>query len=179
MQPIQCLYDCFCYYNPYNRTNVYDCSYQNYTALPHSVQPGTNWLILCNNSLTSLSIPQTYFNVTSYIDVSTNNILAITDNIIAAFNKSNTLIGVNLTYNKLKSIPIGFRTLSKLQKIWMYGNPFDCNCDMTWMINWLNTTTVQDGKSIRCATGSQIGTLIYKLNTTKMGCGPTYTELPH
>ena len=66
-----------------------------------------------------------------------------------------------------------------IEKLWLGGNPFHCNCDMTWMIEWLKNFTSPSGqhiiidyKDVKCVYGKMIGKPIYKLNPEDMGCVP-------
>ncbi len=65
-----------------------------------------------------------------------------------------------------------------VDQIYMAGNPFQCNCEMTWMIEWLrasNSTTkgvVVDLKNVKCHSGPLIGKAIYTLKEVDMGCFP-------
>ena len=62
---------------------------------------------------------------------------------------------VNLVNNDLKALP---KTLggTNFSQVYLAGNPIDCNCEMLWFANWLNTRNpriVQDYKQVLCAGG--------------------------
>ncbi len=54
----------------------------------------------------------------------------------------------------------------------------ECDCDMLWLISWLNNTRVsgqrlvQDYQDVICTGGKLDGTPVYRLNQVKMGCYP-------
>ena len=66
-----------------------------------------------------------------------------------------------------------------LQEIMLSENPFSCNCEMIWMIKWLNNFTmdgshiIADYRDIRCSTRLMKGKQIYLLNPIDMGCFPS------
>ena len=81
--------------------------------------------------------------------------------------------------NRLTKIPSNFQELPFLEKVWLSGNPFHCDCSMTWMIGWLNNFTtsagehiVQDYQDLRCHSGAATKMPIYKLNEIILGCYP-------
>ncbi len=60
-----------------------------------------------------------------------------------------------------------------MQKIWLQGNPIFCNCEITWMIEWLGNygrRVVQGVENIICAKGMKVGKPIYLLKPYNMGC---------
>ena len=48
---------------------------------------------------------------------------------------------LDLSHNRLKNSPRDVQHLTNLEKIWLSGNVFHCDCEMTWMIRWLNNFT--------------------------------------
>ena len=90
---------------------------------------------------------------------------------------------LNLARNKLQIIPYMFNeTISQqkttLKKLYFGGNPVKCDCDMLWLISWLNNTRVsgerlvQDYQDVICTGGILDGIPVYKLDKVKMGCYP-------
>ncbi len=90
---------------------------------------------------------------------------------------------LNLAKNKLKIIPgifneTGWKRSDSIKKILLSGNPVQCDCDMLWLISWLNNTRVsgqrlvQDYEDVICTGGQWDGTPVYKLDKVKMGCYP-------
>ncbi len=91
---------------------------------------------------------------------------------------------LNLADNRLKQIPQKFgeitntRNDNSLKELWLGGNPVQCDCDMLWLIPWLNNTRVSgrrlvhDYQDVICTGGKWNGTPVYKLDKVKMGCYP-------
>ena len=87
---------------------------------------------------------------------------------------------LDLSDNKLKRLPPEVQELTSLEKIWLHGNPIHRDCDMTWMIDWINKFTtgiyrkhvVRDYAQLKCHSGKMRGKPIYQLNQVDMGCYP-------
>ncbi len=62
---------------------------------------------------------------------------------------------------------------SKVEELWLGGNPIQCDCDMLWLITWLNNTRVsgrrrvKDYQDVICTGGQLDGTLVYKIVKVK------------
>ncbi len=107
---------------------------------------------------------------------------ATLSNILWAILQNANVQVLNLARNNLKVIPKLFnRTIlskSNLKTIWLGGNPVICNCDMVWLISWLNNTRisgrrlVQDYQHVICRGGKWDGIPVYKLDKVNMGCYP-------
>ena len=92
------------------------------------------------------------------------------------------MTSLNLADNKLVSIPQNLTYLDKLDKlerVFLGGNPFHCDCDMSWMMKWINNFTdvpggrlVSDYKNMKCHSGKMIGKPIYQLDEVEMECYP-------
>ena len=61
----------------------------------------------------------------------------------------------------------------------MSENPYHCDCEMTWMVGWLNNFTtitgdhvIVDYKRLKCHSGLMPGKPIYQLDKVAMGCFP-------
>ena len=92
---------------------------------------------------------------------------------------------LNVKNNKISAICQTFanefaQKHDELEQIWLGGNNFHCDREMTWMADWLNTFTtpsgyhiVRDYRNLTCESGSIKGKLIHKLNEVNMGCYPS------
>ena len=82
----------------------------------------------------------------------------------------NTLLTNNTKYldirnNQLKNLPSQITAASDMTQLWISGNPYECNCDMIWMRDWLvEATNVMDKENIKCVTGTLKG--IYRRTGT-------------
>ena len=104
---------------------------------------------------------------------------SINDSFLVNLQIKKSITWLNLARNRLTGIPSKIQELHYLQKIWLSGNPFHCDCSIIWMIGWLNNFTTSTGKHIvvdyhdvRCHSETLIGTPIYKLNEVLLGCFP-------
>ena len=88
-------------------------------------------------------------------------------------------ISLDISQNNLETLPQKIQELKSLQQIWLSGNPFLCDCTMTWMIDWLSNATTPSGEhvvadytEVTChnATGSWGHQPIYQLSATEMAC---------
>ena len=165
-----CLNHCRCYHRQDFRVNVYDCSHG--SRFPTIVPNNTNWLLCYNSGIQSLpgNISQVE-NITK-IDISSNDIYTIPDYTFSTFNKLTTL---DISNNNFTSIPKELQHLDNLKAVYIAGNPIVCNCDMLWLISWMNkllpdgTRIVRDYDEVKC---SNIKKVIYKLTAVEMGCFP-------
>ena len=61
---------------------------------------------------------------------------------------------MDISGNKLKNLPRIIANSGNNSKLWISGNPCECNCDMLWMKDWLmNTEIVLDKEKVTCSTG--------------------------
>ena len=123
-----------------------------------------------------------YLNRVWYLSLPQNKVSSICDRFIKTIHKSQKLKWLNLAGNSLTTISLQLKSLDNLEKIWLGGNKFHCDCSMTWMITWLTNFTTPTGdhiivdyKHINCYSGMMKGTPVYKLNEVKMGCYPKLT----
>ena len=181
--PVKCLqsdnYCCFCHYNIDFRVNVYNCSSANIDTLPSTVPNLTNWVILENNKINTIDVFRAYFSNVQFLHLGGNVLSSINDSFLLQLEQNRSITWINLTKNMLASIPSKIQNLHHLDKLWLSGNPFKCDCSMVWMIGWLNNFTtstgkhiVQDYQDIRCHTGTAVGIPIYQLNEVILGCYP-------
>ena len=84
---------------------------------------------------------------------------------------------LDLAGKELQTVPRSIQSMSSIKKLKLGDNPFHCNCDMTWMIGWLNINStkdiVDDYTDIICDNGKFKGMPIYLLNLVDMGCFPS------
>ena len=53
--------------------------------------------------------------------------------------------------NYLKEIPRMITKSNNISELWISDNPYECNCDMLWIKDWLiNATNVEDKDNITC-----------------------------
>ncbi len=133
-----------------------NCSYKNMTSLPNKVLPKTEQLVMVGNSLEKLENLNKKFLDIKRFDFQNCNITYISENAIR--NLISCTDSVNLAKNKLNKLPKLFAQLTFQTKLWLGGNPYECNCDMMWMRDWLvNDTTVMDKDNVTCGPGKWKG----------------------
>ena len=151
--------------------------------LPNTVPFMTNWVDFKNTSVTNLCGISHYFDKKessiAYLDLYSAKIDIICDETLAAILKSANMKSLNLAQNKIRRFPIMLnQTVGSLEQLWLSGNPVQCDCDMLWLISWLNNTRVsgqrlvQDYQDVICKGGKWDGISVYKLDKVLMGCYP-------
>ena len=128
-----------------------------YKALPSAIPSYTEMISFENNAMEHISKSAEYFSNIKYLD---------------------------LRNNRIAFLPKFFKQLTNLERLWLSGNKFHCDCSMTWMIDWLNNYTITfrehiaiDYKDVKCYSGKQKGHSIYLLNQVKLGCYPSKWSL--
>ena len=123
-------------------------------------------------------------NTVKYLNLYNNKVVHVSDEFLRQVIESHTLKWLDLRQNDLKTISIKFKDLNNLEKIWLSGNPFHCDCEMTWMIEFLNNKTTSSGnqvvvdyREVKCYNGKMKGLPIYVLNQVIMGCYPAKMTL--
>ena len=157
-----------------------NCSSSDLDDLPSLVPNFTDWLMVENNHIRNLDSFHTDLGTTSFLNLKRNKIFSITTSFLRNLSKSKSLKWLDLSDNNLKHLPPEVQELTNLEKVWLRGNPIHCDCDMTWMIDWINNFTtgiyrkhvVRDYAQLKCHSGKMRGQPIHKLNQVDMGCYP-------
>ncbi len=133
-----------------------NCSFNNMTKLPDQVLPRTELLIMTGNNLEHLDSVPGNFPQMMELDLNDSNIKTIDDKVLEMLlMKTEKLY---LSNNVFKAIPSLIQVEKTHTELWLLDNPFDCNCDMMWMRDWLlNTTNVVEKDKIVCASGKWKG----------------------
>ncbi len=186
MTSLPCGVYCNCYYNQSGKANVFNCSGQQVTKLPSDAPRFTNWIEITQSSVTKLCGSYPYFlqgavNVTS-LSLRKSRVSYVCDSTLNFILKHSHITWLDLSNNELRNISPLFRAPhNHLEKLWLAGNPIQCDCSMIWLIDWISNAVahsgerlVQDYQSITCGPGQQAGTPIYKLNRVEMGCFPKH-----
>ena len=177
--PVNCLQSCFCYYNIHFSVNVYNCSSLNLYTLPQSAPNFTNWILLENNNINKIYDFRDYLSEAHFLHLGGNMLSSINDSFLLNLQIKKTITWLKLARNRLTGMPTKIQELTYLQKIWLSGNPFHCDCSIIWMIGWLNNFTtsvgnhiVVDYQDVICHSGTAVGIPIYKLDKVLLGCYP-------
>ncbi|KAF5273055.1 hypothetical protein FQR65_LT04797 [Abscondita terminalis] len=120
-------------------------------------------LDLSKNQLTALYNHQ-FIEVPSLrrLDISGNNIKQIE---IQAFADLNQLERLKLQQNHINTIEKGtFKSLTALKQLDISDNPLTCNCELLWLLEWSQNTSVKLISNPRCSSPSTFkGLLLRKL----------------
>ena len=67
--------------------------------------------------------------------------------------------------NNLKEIPETVATSNETNKLWISDNPYECNCDMLWMKDWLmDSENVVDKNDVKCIGSKEKGEMTFYNN---------------
>ena len=118
-----------------------------------------------------------------HINLANSSIYSIESNFFSKLSTSTKANYLNMADNKLKGFHPDIQKGS-WSEMYLSGNPIECNCDMFWFVEWLDTTInrpgpkiVKDYTDIRCVGGEWDGKQVYRLTKERMGCLPTVREL--
>ncbi len=182
--PVTCKDGCECYYDQQYSANAYRCREMNLTQLPANLPNKTNWVIVQNNTINEICGEYRYDKTVTLLDISWNKVNRICSAFIASLIEDQSLLTLDVSNNNLSSLPMTIEGSEYLEDIQISKNPFMCNCEMLWMIEWLANATspsgshlVSDYQDVTCGSGYWAGTKIYQLDKVKMGCYPKKVPL--
>ena len=150
---MQCLYGCSCHRSPSEETNIFDCYDTGLTHIPQTVVNETDSVILAGNNLGDLSTVENYLYKVKSIDMSSSNVQSITDDVMTAM--LTNVKHVDISNNSLTFLPRTITDVKNRTQLMIGNNPYECNCDMMWMRDWLvQATNVIDKENAICAAGN-------------------------
>ncbi len=163
-----------CNYIQEHQANHMKCSKEFPTKIPRLA----NWLSITGGINGSLCDNFDYFKQILSLNLTGNGITSICDPLLKSLVKVNSTKMIDLSGNKLSYVPRSIMH-GHLERIWISGNQFECNCDMLWMVNWLANTTspsgghlVKDYNKVLCRNNKHKGIPIINLNATYLNCLP-------
>ncbi len=183
---VVCSDHCLCHYDQQTKRNIMACVNNTLSALPATVPKFTDWIIMRNLKMSNFCTNYPYLEETiSYLTIESSSVAHICDNVLKSLWHSKTMKEISFRKNKLTVLSLKWKTQSSdVERLWLGGNPIACDCDMLWMMNWLQNSTgatghrlVRDYEDVICASGPQAGTPVYKLNRVKMGCYPKHIPI--
>ena len=128
--------------------------------LPATVLQDTDWLLLSGNNLGSLNKAPDYLENITLLNLSSSNITYIDKEVMEVVIRS--VKHLDIRGNNLKTLPEIIAKANKTNKLWISNNPYECNCDMIWMKNWLTSTeNVMDKKNVTCSGNELKGKMNY------------------
>ena len=166
MYPESCRTECTCYSDHHHL--VAKCSGVSHipTSLPHDL----DWLILSGSNIPTLDETNTTFQSSlSKLDLRSNQIEWIPDEFLQQFTQ---LLSLDVSNNKLSSLPRILENMTSLSEICISGNSFECNCQDTWITEWVvkNLKVIKDVHSAKCQMESGSRIQIKHADRMNMGC---------
>ena len=148
--------------------NIFNCQSKNLTRLPETVLQNTDWLLLSGNSLGSLNKAPDYLGNITLLDFSTSEITEIDEAVMEIIVKS--VKHLDIRGNNLKNLPQIVKNVAAENKLWISANPYECNCDILWMKDWLtDNENVMDNKNVTCSGSNVKGELkVYNNQQTQV-----------
>ncbi len=146
---------CFCYFDIKSENNIFNCSHMPLSRFP-PLPANTQTLLLTDTKLKEVTVK----NIEQINEVGSVKIIHFDDNFI-------------------RTMPKQIESIENVDEIYLGGNPFLCDCDMTWMIGWLKRRVNSTGNSLvgdirntKCDSGKYNGLPIYLLSDVLLGCYP-------
>ncbi len=153
-----CLEGCDCFYSADVEVNTVNCSNRNLTSFPQNIIPKTEQLVLTGNDIKMIDYQNTLPKSVERIDLQRSHIQSISDKALQAF--LSNVKSLKLSRNKLRKLPSLLQVTNSTTQLWLSDNPYDCNCDMMWMRDWLlNATNVLNKENMTCGSGKWKGEL--------------------
>ncbi len=150
-----------------------DCSGKSFTSLPRNISELIQWMNFSNNQISFFNNTEEYLKRVLYLDVSKNILEHISKKTLSILAQSKGQM-VDLSNNRIASLPEEIKHIPNTTKLWLSGNPFTCNCGMIWMIDWLNAFFIMDLNSVQC---QKNGDRIKHLDPIQMGCYPIWQKI--
>ena len=100
-----------------------------------------------------------------FLDLSYNKLTVLTTNTLSGLHKLERL---KINNNQIKTIELGaFDHLPSIKRIDVGDNPLICDCNIAWMLAWLDVV----GTKAMCGSPPSLGnTMIKKLKTNDLTC---------
>ena len=136
--------------SPWDGVNIFDCQKKSLASLPETVLKDTDLVLLSENNLGSLNKAPNYLKNITLLNLSSSEISEIGEKVMEVVIKS--VKHLDIRGNNLKEIPQIITKANNISKFWISNNPYECNCDMMWMKDWLiDTKTVMDKENVNCS----------------------------
>ena len=126
-----------------------DYAHAGLTQIPKSLPKDTDWLILSENNITSITIVDVqYVKNLSRLDMYNNKIKYISEDFVQYLKTQSNLVNLDISNNELKVIPRNLESVKFMTTLMISGNKFECKCNNMWMRYWINDNreSIQDYK---------------------------------
>ena len=176
--PKSCSQECRCYTNRHERALIADCSISGLKQIPSSLPKDLDWLILFKNNITDFGknfreLP--FLPHISTLNAKENGLMNISSDFIEIFINSSKLASLDISSNKLVTLPANIQNITSLKILSLSGNSFTCNCDNIWMKDWIliKSHIIQNYKNATCQLPSGTRIPIIQMSKADLGCIPT------
>lgn len=147
----ECPSKCTCQEQPYISTLVINCTNANLREIPKTIPELSSnihyvSLYLDGNDITEIT-KRNYSNIIKNLTVA-NNYLNYIDG--EAIKEMKDLESLDISGNYIKSVPKEIQKLS-FDKVKIRGNPFECDCNIIWMADWISLSNGIIDASISCS----------------------------
>ena len=140
-----------------------------------NIPNNTDWLLCSNSHISTLPDDIPFMKNITNLNMSNYDIQTISEKSLTALVNFRKLKMLDISDNMFTILPKELQHLEGLEAVFLADNPIRCNCDMLWLISWMNkflpdgTRIVRDYTKVKC---SNTGKQIYKLTAVEMGCFP-------
>ena len=122
----------------------------------------TDWLLLSGNNLGSLNKAPDYLRNITLLDLRSSHITQIDETVMEVI--MHNVKNLDIRDNKFKALPKSIVKANKTTELLISENPYECNCDMLWMKDWLiDARNVVDKKNVTCSSNKIKGKKNYIL----------------
>ncbi|KAL3866469.1 hypothetical protein ACJMK2_043764 [Sinanodonta woodiana] len=161
--------NCLIQDNPYMNLVYVDCRSRGLTTMPRSLPLPNGRKLSLNfygNSIRSLDNVE-YADKIDSLNLSNNALQYIDGNALRRMN--NVIKELDLRKNSLKYLPKEINVLP-FEKTHVEDNPLSCDCNMTWMADWVNLALGYRDKSVQCTEVNGDRHLIKELTERLLNC---------
>ena len=111
----------------------------------------TDYLTAKGNNFRKKDETRAYMAQIKFFYLQYSNITEISDVVIRSM--LNSLKYLRIFHNKINVLPKGITQAGNITELWISSNPYECNCDMMWMGDWLvKATNIMDKENVTCTT---------------------------
>ena len=122
----------------------------------------TDWLLLSGNNLRSLWKAPDYLKNITLLDLSSSKIEEIDETVMEVILEN--VQSLDIRGNKIQTLPRTIANINGSSELWISGNPYECNCDMIWMKDWLvDSKNVMDKINVKCSSNKIKGKINFSV----------------
>ena len=150
---------------------VGDCTNSSLKYLPISLPPIINWLSVSGNSIVFFDDRIFDQKHLTKINASSNKnkIRELSDSFVV---NAKRLSSLDISNNKINSLPKNLTQLTTLKEMWMAGNELKCQCNNIFVRDWIvnNSNIVKDYDLVRCQMPDETRIPVIQMDEGNLGC---------